>query len=168
VSDFSFFAPLTFFQKADAPAGQTKRIAGVISTELRDKQKEVVLQRGLDFAPFLNGGWFNDNHSKNTTDVLGFPTDVKKFQKGERLPDGSTAKSNGTWAEGYLLDTPQAATVSRWPRQAATGAWASPLRGRCSSALALIPERWPRPSCETWPSPTVFPATSAPPVLRRR
>lgn len=109
--DFRIFAPLTFFQKANAPAGQKRRIAGVISTELKDKQDEVVLQRGLDFSPFLKGGWFNDNHSQKTTDVLGYPDKVLKFKKGETLPDGTVAPTNGTWSEGYLLDTPEAQKV---------------------------------------------------------
>jgi hypothetical protein len=102
---------MAFFEKASAPAGQNRRIAGVISTELRDKQGEVLLQRGLDFGPFLKSGWFNDNHSKKTTDVLGYPQEVRKFQKGERLPDGSVARANSTWAEGYLLETPEADRV---------------------------------------------------------
>lgn len=108
---FQFFAPLSFFEKASAPEGQKRRIAGVISTEKLDKQGEVIVQKGLDFTPFLREGWFNDNHSKKTTDVLGYPEDVKQFQKGERLPDGNVAEANCTWAEGYLLDTPDADKV---------------------------------------------------------
>lgn len=105
---FQFFAPLSFFEKASAPEGEKRRFGGVISTELRDKQKEWVLQRGLDFSYFLNNGWFNDNHSKETADVLGYPESVLKFRKGDVLPDGSTAAFNGTWAEGHLLETPKA------------------------------------------------------------
>lgn len=109
---FQFFAPLSFFEKASAPQGQRRRIAGIISTEVKDKQDEVLLQRGLDFSPFVKSGWFNDNHSKKTTDVLGYPDgDVKRFKKGDVLPDGQVAKSNGTWAEGYLLETPEAERV---------------------------------------------------------
>lgn len=100
---FQFYAPLTFFEKADAAPGQQMRIAGVISTEKLDKQGEIVLQNGLNFDPFLEHGWFNDNHKKGTDDILGYPTAVKKFQKGEILPDGSVADSNGTWAEGWLI-----------------------------------------------------------------
>lgn len=108
---FQFFAPLTFFQKGSAPEGQRRRIAGVISTEDLDKQGEVIVQKGLDFQPFLTEGWLNDNHSKKTTDVLGYPEDVVQFQKGDKLPDGAVAKSNCTWMEGYLLDTPDADKV---------------------------------------------------------
>jgi hypothetical protein len=109
-SSFQFFAPLTFFQKASAEPGKQRRIAGVISTEKLDKQGEVVIQKGLDFSPFLEEGWFNDNHSKKTADILGYPdkNGVKSFQKGDRLPDGTVAGSQLTWAEGYLLDTPDA------------------------------------------------------------
>lgn len=107
--DFQLWTPLSFFEKANAPEGQSRRIGGVVSTEVEDKQEETVLQDGLDFTPFLKGGWFNDNHSKKTTDILGYPDRApQKFRKGEILPDGKVATSNCTWAEGYLLPTPEA------------------------------------------------------------
>lgn len=108
---FQFFAPLSFFEKASAPEGERRRIAGVISTETLDKQGEIVIQKGLNFAPFLKTGFFNDNHSKKTADVLGAPDSVTKFRKGERLPDGEIAAHNCTWAEGHLFDTPDARKV---------------------------------------------------------
>lgn len=110
---FQFFAPMALFEKASAPEGERRRIAGIISTERLDKQGEIVVQKGLNFATFLKEGYFNDNHSKKTADVLGAPDKdgVKKFQKGERLPDGSTADSNCTWAEGHLFDTPDATRI---------------------------------------------------------
>lgn len=109
MSAFSVFAPLSFFEKSSAEPGKQRRIAGVISTETTDKQDEVILQKGLDFAPFVREGWFNDNHSKATDGVLGYPDGPTKiFSRGDRLPDGTIAKSNCTWAEGYLLDTPKA------------------------------------------------------------
>lgn len=108
---FEFFAPATFFQKADGDASKRKRIAGVVSDEIQDKQEETIIQKGLDFSPFLKEGWFNDNHSKRTTDILGYPESVSQFRKGDMLPDGQRAVANGTWAEGYLLDTPDAQKV---------------------------------------------------------
>jgi hypothetical protein len=36
---------------------------------------------------------------------------VQFFQKGARLPDGAIAKTDGHWAEGYLLDTDKANKV---------------------------------------------------------
>jgi len=108
---FQFEAPLSFFEKADAGAGKHKLIGGVTSTETPDKQQEIVLQRGLDFQPFLEGGWFNDNHTKDTDGILGYPEKVKQFRKGDQLPDGAVAKANGTWAEGYLLETEKAKRI---------------------------------------------------------
>lgn len=108
---FAFEVPISFFEKADAEPGRHKRIGGIITTESKDRQGEVILQRGLDFTDFLTYGWYNDNHSKKTTDILGYPEKVAFFQKGSKLPDGSTTKVDGHWAEGYLLDTDAASKV---------------------------------------------------------
>lgn len=101
--DFKFFAPMRFFKSAGAEDGKQMRIAGIVSTEAKDRQGETILQRGLDFEEFLKFGWFNDNHSNKTSDILGYPEAVQFFSKGARLPDGSTATNNLHWAEGYLL-----------------------------------------------------------------
>lgn len=102
---FHFEIPVRFFEKADAPPGQSRRIGGVISTEHPDRQGETVLARALDFSPFLQSGWLNDNHSKKTAEgILGYPEQVKQFKKGETLPDGKTADQAGHWMEGYLLE----------------------------------------------------------------
>lgn len=108
---FAFEVPISFFEKADAEPGRHKRIGGIITTETKDRQGEIILQRGLDFGDFLTYGWYNDNHSKATTDILGYPEKVAYFQKGAKLPDGTIAKANGHWAEGYLLDTEKANKV---------------------------------------------------------
>lgn len=101
-----------FFEKSDAEPGKRRRIAGVISTEARDRQQEIIVQKGLDFEPFLTYGWFNDNHSKATDGVVGYPTSVKQFQKGQKLPDGRMAEHHCTWAEGYLIEgTPRADSI---------------------------------------------------------
>jgi len=110
--DFSMWAPLAFFEKADAEPKKRRRIAGVVSTQKKDKQEETILQRGLDFDPFMKAGWFNDNHSKATEGVIGVPDGpVKKFAKGAQLPDGSVAEHHCSWAEGYVVDTPRARNV---------------------------------------------------------
>lgn len=108
---FEFQTPVAFFEKADAPRGMTRRIGGLVSTESRDRQDEVVLQRGLDFSDFIRHGWYNDNHSKATDAILGYPDRVTLVKKGETLPDGSVAKANGHWAEGYLLETDRAQRI---------------------------------------------------------
>lgn len=100
---FRLEGQLATFEKADADADQERRIAGVVSTEVRDRQGEILLQDGLDFSPFLANGWFNDNHSKATDGIVGYPTGVLRFNKGDTLPNGTIASSKCTWAEGYLI-----------------------------------------------------------------
>ena len=103
--NFEFSIPIGVFEKAEAEPGKHRRIGGLISTESRDRQGEIVLQKGLDFSQFVSHGWLNDNHSKKTTDIVGFPQSVTLIQKGQVLPNGAKAETNGHWMEGYLLDT---------------------------------------------------------------
>lgn len=46
---------------------------GIASTEDRDIQGEVVVQKGIDFRPFLASGYFNWNHSHNPEDQVAAP-----------------------------------------------------------------------------------------------
>lgn len=100
---FDFEMQMVVFEKADAPKGKERRIGGIASLEEEDKQQETLLQRGLDFSDFLSNGWFNDNHSKKTAGVVGYPESVEFFRKGAVLPDKSIAPADGHWVEGYLL-----------------------------------------------------------------
>lgn len=108
---FDFEMPLDVFEKADEEAGKRRRIGGLASVQTKDRQGEVLLQRGLDFSEFLSNGWFNDNHSKKTTDILGYPEATQFISKGSALPNGKKAKADGHWVEGYLLDTDKADEV---------------------------------------------------------
>lgn len=109
---FKLGGRLVTFEKSEAEEGQRRRIAGVISSEARDRQGEILLQDGLDFQPFLKNGWFNDNHSRATDGIVGAPTEVRRFDKGAVLPNGEVAASKCTWAEGYLLkDHPKADAI---------------------------------------------------------
>lgn len=101
---FRIVAPASVFEKADAPVGQRRRIGGVVSTDSWDREGERILQEGLNFQPFLQGGWFNDNHKSQTGKGVGFPTGVRLFRAGDILPNGQRAATNCHWAEGYLLD----------------------------------------------------------------
>ncbi len=101
---FHYYAPVSFFEKADAPEGERRRFGGIASTETRDQDGEVILQRGLDWKYFMSKGWFNDNHGRKTGDIVGFPSKVEYYKKGQRLPNGSTAHANLHWTEGYLLE----------------------------------------------------------------
>lgn len=100
---FNFDFDIEVFEKAGVAPEKARRIGGFVSTSALDKQGERVLQEGLDFSPFLQDGWFNDNHSKATADIVGFPETAKLMRKGERLPSGQAADKTGWFVEGYLL-----------------------------------------------------------------
>lgn len=104
---FRFYMPSLYaFEKANAPEGQKRRIGGLVSTETRDRENEVILQRGLDFSEFLKSGYFNDNHAKDVAGIVGTPDPkaLRYVKKGEVLPNGETAPANGHWAEGWMLE----------------------------------------------------------------
>lgn len=103
---FRFAVPLFAFEKSDAPEGRRRRIGGLVSTETRDREDETILQSGLDFSEFLQHGWFNDNHAKDITGIVGEPDPIalRQVTKGERLPTGLVAPANGHWAEGWLFE----------------------------------------------------------------
>ena len=108
---FNFDMQMAVFEKAGAPKGKRRRLAGIASIDTKDRQKEILLQRGLDFNDFHAHGWFNDNHGKGIEKLVGYPdpdTPIKKYKTGDVLPNGSKAKANCTWVEGYLLDTSRA------------------------------------------------------------
>ena len=105
---FQFEVPVTFFEKGEAGDGKRRRIGGIVSTEAPDRQNETVLADALVFDDFLKAGWFNDNHSRETDGIVGYPEATRKFKKGETLPNGEKAKHAGHWAEGYMLSTDRA------------------------------------------------------------
>lgn len=105
---FQFEVPVTFFEKAGEEPGKRRRIGGIISTEAPDRQNETVLADALVLDDFLKAGWFNDNHSRDTDGIVGYPEATRKFKKGEQLPNGEKAKHAGHWAEGYMLGTERA------------------------------------------------------------
>ncbi|OGD36849.1 hypothetical protein A2V94_07115 [Candidatus Atribacteria bacterium RBG_16_35_8] len=116
-NEFKFNIPeAQFFEKSDKSEGKRRRIGGIASIETTDRQAEILLQKGLDFSEFLQAGWFNDNHSTATTDIVGYPETTKFFEKGEVLPNGLSAKAPCHWVEGYLLDTDKATEIWKLAR----------------------------------------------------
>lgn len=103
---FRIHAPIYAFEKAGAPEGQRRRIGGLITTDSKDRENEVVLQEGLDFSEFLHHGWFNDNHMKGMDGVIGEPdpSSLRFVKKGQVMPNGAPAPANGHWAEGWLYE----------------------------------------------------------------
>lgn len=91
-NDFNAYVPIDFFEKGDE-----WRFGGFVSTEHRDQEGEILLQEGLVFDPFVQRGYFNDNHDTKTGEgaVIGVPISLEK----RTTPDGK----RGTWVEGKLL-----------------------------------------------------------------
>ena len=103
LNKFRFNIPVDVVEKAGA-AGQEWRIGGFVSTDHLDRQQEVLLQDGLDFGPFMKSGFFNDNHSSSSADVLGYPLSAEM----RNTPDGH----KGWYVEGYLLkEAPKAQSI---------------------------------------------------------
>lgn len=105
---FQFETPVSFFEKADAPKGKTRRIGGVVTTDAEDRHGESVDQSGIAWDDWIAAGWYNDNHSKETDGIVGYPERVERYQKGQELPNGDKAPADCHWAEGYMLDTDRA------------------------------------------------------------
>lgn len=91
---FRFEFNAEVFAKAGA-GDRDRRIGGIVSTDGIDRQGEVLVQEGLDFEPFLKGGWFNDNHDSQTGALVGYPemVELRTSPSGRR----------GWYVEGYLL-----------------------------------------------------------------
>lgn len=97
---FSFFAP-AYLCKSGSGNQTSIKIGGVISTEERDADGEIVLTKGLDFG-YFDGGWGKIKYehdsplSKEPDNIIGFPTKLVKSNKsvsfeGELIPfDEST------------------------------------------------------------------------------
>jgi hypothetical protein len=92
---FQFDFDVEVFQKAGVDPEKEWRIGGIVSTDHMDRQGEILVQDGLDFSPFLKGGWFNDNHDKQTSKLVGYP----ELAEMRQLPNGH----KGWYVEGYLL-----------------------------------------------------------------
>lgn len=104
VNLFSIWTPIDL-QKADPSAGDNKApIAGIVSTDSKDLQGDMIQQEGCDWDYFLSKGWFNYEHKQGPENIVGIPQEVSPTT----LPDGRRA----TRVKGYLLlDRPQAKEV---------------------------------------------------------
>lgn len=77
--------------------GEGRRcVAGFASTEDLDKDREQILQKGLDYAPLAADGYINYDHQKRVLSgirvpmIIGYPTAVEM-------------RDRGLWVEGELL-----------------------------------------------------------------
>lgn len=107
------WVPFEVVEKADPDGKVRLKVRGIVSTEHVDRQGDQILQDGIDFAPLVKYGWLNDNHSKATTGVLGYPDRIYPVN----LPGGPGGKPvRATAIEAYLLDTPEAHKVAELAR----------------------------------------------------
>lgn len=98
--DFRVWLPrVEFIEKSDNSNPKSRRIHGIMSTQRRDRQGEIVISKGLDFEDFLRHGHFNDNHCQDTGAVVGYPTAVQYHQSLKEY--GIDAP--GWSCEGYVL-----------------------------------------------------------------
>lgn len=96
---FGFYVPLEIVKSENA--GETTpvmRIGGYASTADEDRQKDTILQKGLDIQDFLDYGYFNFDHDNSK--ILGYP------DKNRTKID-----SKGFYVEGTLLDIPIAKSL---------------------------------------------------------
>jgi hypothetical protein len=122
---FGIHLQVSDFWKAKGDDGATKmRVGGIATTEGLDREDERILQDGLNFKPFLEYGFFNDDHKPGS--MLGWPETAKLVKRGDVLPSGRKAEGKGWWVDGYLLDTPRGREV--WANAKALVAQKAPRR----------------------------------------
>lgn len=80
----------------------SRQLTGIMSTERRDRQGEVLKAEGLDFSEFLSHGHFNDNHSQDTSAIVGYPEKVK-FHDDLGPIDPKLKHVSGWTVDGYVL-----------------------------------------------------------------
>jgi hypothetical protein len=73
-----------------------------MSTDRRDRQGEVIEAKGLDFDEFLSHGHFNDNHSQDTSAIVGYPESVK-YHASLAQVDPKLKNASGWTCEGFVL-----------------------------------------------------------------
>jgi hypothetical protein len=109
------WTPFEFLAKAgedgDRPLGE---IHGITSSEIRDLDGEIIVQKGLDFTDALESGYLTHEHPLGTLNIVGFPTRIepttvtkggKEFQatslSGSVYLDDKTGK--GLWEKAITM-----------------------------------------------------------------
>jgi len=87
---------------ADNEKHNSRKISGVMTTQRKDRQGEVLVAKGLDFSDFLSHGHFNDNHSQGTADIVGYP-EKADFHSNLKSYSQKLDDVQGWTCEGYVL-----------------------------------------------------------------
>lgn len=103
-TDFRVWLPDVIFKSSDSEneAYDSRKISGIMSTERRDRQGEIVTAKGLNFDEFLHNGHFNDNHSQDTSAIVGYPQRVQYHRDLGSL-EPKLKGVDGWSCEGYVL-----------------------------------------------------------------
>ena len=96
---FKIWMPTLF--KAEGDSYNSRKIIGIMSTDNKDRQGEIVKADGLDFEDFLKSGHLNDNHSQETSAIVGYPEEVKYYKSLSEFQDGMDGA--GWTCKGYIL-----------------------------------------------------------------
>ena len=103
-NDFRVWLPDVMFSDTAKSEEQfdSRKIEGIMSTERKDRQAETVVAEGLDFNDFLHHGHFNDNHSQETSAIVGYPQSVRYHRDlGSVYPKYKGVE--GWTCKGYVL-----------------------------------------------------------------
>jgi hypothetical protein len=99
-TEFRVILPdISFIEKA-GDEHNTRQIKGIMSTSSLDRQGEKVLAKGLDMKDFLAHGHFNDNHSQDTSAIVGYP-EAAEYSDSLTTKDGRQVE--GWVCRGYVL-----------------------------------------------------------------
>jgi hypothetical protein len=111
---FQFYMPMVDLAKSD---DDKMLFGGFSSSEARDLEGEDVIQKGLVWDPFIDRGWFNENHDSTLSGggLVGVPVPEKSvtwLRKGDAKPlNEEPAERSGWYVMGQLLDTKEGRSI---------------------------------------------------------
>lgn len=92
-NDYRFWLPLSKSGEETIKGQRVHVIEGIASTEDPDLQNEIVVQKGMDFEPFLEEGYLNWDHREGPENIIGEPLEARIIEgpslyvKGFLYPD---------------------------------------------------------------------------------
>jgi len=102
-TDFRVWLPDVIFKSdSENETYDSRKIEGIMSTERKDRQGEVVTAKGLDFSEFLHNGHFNDNHNQETSAIVGYPQKVQ-YHTDLGSIDPKLKGVDGWSCKGYVI-----------------------------------------------------------------
>lgn len=110
---FQFYAPIELAKSES----DEMIFGGYVSSGSRDLEGEVLLQKGLNFDPFVERGYFNENHDQSLSagGLVGVPLEtdpIRWVKKGDKSPlTGDPLVRSGWFVMGQLLDTKEGRSI---------------------------------------------------------